>query len=125
MKQLAALLALEEFHVFCQSPKTHLNVSPLTKVPTGNGRLSSARTTSSARWNFRNLTALVWPRGFESEFRNVEALMLSTVLIVILILILVGALPTWGYSSGWGYGPGGIVGTILVIVVILALLGRI
>ena len=44
-----------------------------------------------------------------------------TFLIVILILILLGALPTWGYSSGWGYGPGGIVGTILVIVVILAL----
>ena len=41
--------------------------------------------------------------------------MLSTVLIVILILILLGALPTWGYSSNWGYGPGGIVGTILVI----------
>ena len=56
---------------------------------------------------------------------DAEASMLSTILIVILILILLGALPTWGYSSGWGYGPGGIVGTILVIVVILALLGRI
>jgi hypothetical protein len=51
--------------------------------------------------------------------------MLSTVLIIVLILILVGALPTWGYSSAWGYGPGGIVGLILIIVVILALLGRI
>ena len=51
--------------------------------------------------------------------------MLSTILIVLLILILIGALPRWGYSSAWGYGPGGIVGTILVIVVILALLGRI
>ncbi len=51
--------------------------------------------------------------------------MLSTILIIVLILILVGALPTWGYSSGWGYGPGGIVGLILIIVVILALLGRI
>ena len=51
--------------------------------------------------------------------------MLGTILLVILILLLLGALPTWPYSTGWGYGPGGLVGTILVIVVILALLGRI
>lgn len=48
---------------------------------------------------------------------------LSTILIIILILLLVGALPTWGYSRAWGYGPTGILGTILVIVIILALLG--
>ena len=51
--------------------------------------------------------------------------MLSTILIVVLILALIGALPHWGYSSGWGYGPGGLLGTILIVVVILALLGRI
>lgn len=51
--------------------------------------------------------------------------MLSTVLIVLLILMLVGALPTWGYSRGWGYGPGGLVGVILIIVLILALTGRV
>ncbi len=51
--------------------------------------------------------------------------MLSTILIVILILLLIGALPSWPYSAGWGYAPGGVLGTILVIVVILALLGRI
>ena len=50
--------------------------------------------------------------------------MLSTVLIVILILILIGALPRWGYSRGWGYGPGGIVGLLLIIIIILALTGR-
>jgi hypothetical protein len=50
--------------------------------------------------------------------------MLSTVLIVILILLLVGALPTWPYSRAWGYGPGGAVGTILVILIVLVLLGR-
>jgi hypothetical protein len=50
--------------------------------------------------------------------------MLSTILIIVLILILIGALPRWGYSSGWGYGPGGIVGLILIIVIILALMGR-
>jgi hypothetical protein len=51
--------------------------------------------------------------------------MLSTVLVVLLILLLVGALPTWGYSSSWGYGPGGIVGVLLIVVVVLALTGRI
>ncbi len=51
--------------------------------------------------------------------------MLSTILIVILILLLIGALPTWPYSSGWGYYPGGGLGLILIIVIILALLGRI
>lgn len=51
--------------------------------------------------------------------------MLSTILIILLILILIGALPTWPYSAGWGYGPGGIVGLVLIIVLILALLGRI
>jgi Protein of unknown function (DUF3309) len=50
--------------------------------------------------------------------------MLSTILIIILILLLIGALPTWPHSAGWGYGPGGILGLILIIVLILALLGR-
>jgi peptidoglycan/LPS O-acetylase OafA/YrhL len=49
---------------------------------------------------------------------------LGTILIVLLILALIGVLPTWGYSSGWGYGPGGIVGVLLVVIIILALLGR-
>ena len=51
--------------------------------------------------------------------------MLSTVLIIVLILLLIGALPTWPYSSGWGYYPGGGLGLVLIIVVILALSGRI
>jgi Protein of unknown function (DUF3309) len=51
--------------------------------------------------------------------------MLGTVLIIILILLLIGALPTWGYSSGWGYYPGGGLGIILIIVIILVLMGRI
>jgi hypothetical protein len=50
--------------------------------------------------------------------------MLSTVLIVVLILLLIGALPTWPYSSGWGYYPGGGLGLILIIVIVLALTGR-
>lgn len=51
--------------------------------------------------------------------------MLSTILIVLLILLLIGAIPTWPYSAGWGYGPSGIIGIILIILVILLLLGRI
>ncbi len=51
--------------------------------------------------------------------------MLSTILIIVLILLLIGALPTWPYSTGWGYAPGGLLGVILVVVVILALVGRI
>jgi hypothetical protein len=54
-----------------------------------------------------------------------EVVMLSTILIIVLILVLIGALPTWRYSSGWGYGPGGILGLVLVVVLILALMGRI
>jgi len=51
--------------------------------------------------------------------------MLSTILIIVLILILIGALPTWPYSSGWGYYPGGGLGLILIIVIVLVLMGRI
>jgi hypothetical protein len=51
--------------------------------------------------------------------------MLSTVLIVLLILLLIGSLPNWPYSADWGYGPGGTVGAVLAIIVALALLGRI
>jgi hypothetical protein len=51
--------------------------------------------------------------------------MLSTVLIVLLILMLVGAMPTWGYSRGWGYGPGGLVGVVLIIFLVLALTGHV
>jgi hypothetical protein len=50
--------------------------------------------------------------------------MLGTILIVIVILMLVGALPRWNHSRDWGYFPSGGLGTILVIVVVLILLGR-
>jgi Protein of unknown function (DUF3309) len=53
------------------------------------------------------------------------ATMLGTVLVIILILLLIGAIPRWGYSSGWGYGPSGILGVILIVVLILALTGRV
>ncbi|WEJ56899.1 DUF3309 family protein [Devosia sp. FJ2-5-3] len=49
---------------------------------------------------------------------------LGTILIIILILLLIGALPTWGYSRGFGYFPSGILGLVLVVVIILVLMGR-
>ena len=51
--------------------------------------------------------------------------MLGTILLVILILLLVGALPTWGYSGGWGYFPSGGLGLVLIIVIILLVMGQI
>ncbi len=54
-----------------------------------------------------------------------ETMTLGTILLIIIILLLIGALPTWPYSSAWGYYPSGGLGTVLVIVLILVLLGRI
>jgi hypothetical protein len=51
--------------------------------------------------------------------------MLGTILIVILILLVIGAIPSWGHSRNWGYGPSGGLGLVLIIVLILVLMGRI
>lgn len=51
--------------------------------------------------------------------------MLGTMLLIVLILALIGALPTWGYSRSWGYYPSGGVGLIVIILIILLLMGRI
>ena len=48
-----------------------------------------------------------------------------TILLIILILLLIGALPTWPYSNGWGYYPSGGLGLVFVIVLVLVLLGRV
>ena len=50
---------------------------------------------------------------------------MTTVLVVILILLLLGAVPAWPYSRGWGYGPSGVLGLILIVLLVLALLGRV
>jgi hypothetical protein len=50
--------------------------------------------------------------------------MLGTILIIVLILLLIGAVPRWGYSRGWGWGPGGLLGAVLIVVIILVLMGR-
>jgi len=48
---------------------------------------------------------------------------LTTILLVLLVLLLIGALPNWSYSSGWGYAPSGILGAILFVVLVLWLMG--
>jgi hypothetical protein len=53
-----------------------------------------------------------------------KTMSLGTILLIILILLLIGALPTWPYSSGWGYYPSSGLGLVLVIILILVLLGR-
>ncbi|HME74071.1 MAG TPA: DUF3309 family protein [Myxococcota bacterium] len=49
---------------------------------------------------------------------------LGTILVIVLVLVLLGVIPTWPHSREWGYGPSGILGLVLVVVVILLLLGR-
>jgi hypothetical protein len=53
-----------------------------------------------------------------------QTMSLGTILLIILILALVGVLPTWPHSSSWGYGPSGIVGLLVVVVIILFVMGR-
>jgi hypothetical protein len=50
---------------------------------------------------------------------------IGTILLIVLILVLLGAIPTWPYSRGWGYGPSGIAGVVVVVLLILLLMGRI
>lgn len=49
---------------------------------------------------------------------------LTTILIIVLLLLVFGAFPTWGHSANWGYGPSGILGVVLIIVLVLFLMGR-
>ena len=51
--------------------------------------------------------------------------MLGTVLLVVLVLLLIGAIPSWPHSRSWGYGPSGLLGLIAVVVVVLLVMGRI
>jgi hypothetical protein len=50
---------------------------------------------------------------------------MSTILLIVLVLLVIGALPTWPYSTGWSYYPSGGLGLIVIIVLILALMGRV
>jgi hypothetical protein len=60
-------------------------------------------------------------------FENLKERMMSlgTILLIVLILILVGVIPSWPHSRGWGYGPSGVVGVVVAVLLVLFLLGRI
>ena len=62
-----------------------------------------------------------WKKNYAAEDRD----MLGTVLLIILILLLIGAIPAWPYSANWGFGPSGILGVLLVVLLVLLLMGRI
>ncbi|MFC3111027.1 DUF3309 family protein [Undibacterium arcticum] len=49
---------------------------------------------------------------------------IGTILLIVLVLLLIGAIPTWPHSSGWGYGPSGILGIILIVVIVMLVMGR-
>ena len=49
---------------------------------------------------------------------------LGTILLIVLILILLGVFPTWPHSAGWGYGPSGVVGVVVIVLVVMLLTGR-
>jgi hypothetical protein len=67
---------------------------------------------------------MFWKGGGKKP-REANKMSIGTILLVILVLALLGVIPTWPHSRGWGYGPSGGVGLILVIVLILFLLGKI
>lgn len=64
-------------------------------------------------------------QGIRRDYGKRFLSVMSTILLIILILLLIGALPAWPYSRGWGYYPSGGLGLILLIVIVLALLGAI
>jgi hypothetical protein len=73
---------------------------------------------------------MIWKRAGRWTLLHIEnngeqPMSIGTILLIILILLLVGALPTWPYSASWGYYPSGGLGLVLVIILILLLLGRI
>lgn len=64
------------------------------------------------------------PTGCLALFRRREAAM-STILFIVLVLLLIGAIPTWPYSRSWGYYPSGILGILLIVLIVMLLTGRI
>jgi hypothetical protein len=72
----------------------------------------------------RQLWKIAIIKPWKSQVRRAK-MTLGTILLIVLLLALVGAIPTWGYSSGWGYGPSGGIGFVLLIVLILIMLGHI
>jgi hypothetical protein len=95
-------------------------------VPSGGRREAMSGTDRAfCRWNSDRSLGTPWRPGLLNRHPTMGATMLTTILIVLLILLLLGAIPSWPYSRGWGYGPSGILGIVLIVILILALTGRV
>jgi hypothetical protein len=70
-----------------------------------------------AAWNSHGL-------GGRWRYQERFAMTASTIILILVILLLIGAVPAWPYSRGWGYGPSGILGLVLLVLIILLLMGR-
>jgi len=64
-------------------------------------------------------------RGLVTDYYKEKIMSLGTILLIVLILMLIGAIPTWPHSRGWGYGPSGGLGLVVLIIIILLVMGRI
>ena len=97
---------------------------PSSRLPPKAGRIGRD---DRQRWNARRpgTFAAFAHCGYSSHAAEGLRCRSAHILIIILILILLGAIPAWPYSRGWGYGPSGILGVVLVVVLILVLMGRI
>jgi polyferredoxin len=71
------------------------------------------------------LSGARWHESAARRRRKERRKMLSTILIVVLVLMVLGAVPAWPYSRGWGYFPSGLLGIVLLVFLILALTGRV
>ncbi len=73
----------------------------------------------------KNTTELMPNNALCKRWDTPKGILMRTILLVILILLLLGALPLWPYSAGWGYYPGGGLGLILIVLIVLIVLGRV
>jgi Protein of unknown function (DUF3309) len=89
--------------------------------------------TSSVRWRTDRTRCGGYPLSVcpesaynrsEGEPTKEQTMSIGTILLVVLVLMLVGALPVWQHASGWGYGPSGVLGAVLLVIVVLFLMGR-
>jgi len=87
------------------------------------GRIAAPRTRPAADRFLAAAGTSAHRRTFDRQTEK-ETPDMSTILLIVLVLVLLGALPSWPYSRSWGYGPSGVLGLVLVVVVILALTGR-
>jgi len=89
-------------------------------------RLHGSLTSAGAAWSVVPVITRTFPAGNGPAFvtPGEPSMSIGTILVVVLLIVLIGALPNWQYSSGWGYYPSGILGIILVVLVVLILMGR-